>query len=398
MQYLFLLGRDTKLSKLEIATYFLANNIAYSVFINTDKFLILDIKHPEKISFLKVQKDLSGVTRIVKIYYSSKQVDSKILDKLDVDYDKKLNYTISTIDVDKEIRSDIELLLKQKFKEERIKAIYKKPVSHSKKRSEKNYITNPDNFYSWKIDQTGFEFFAIFVNDIYYFGITVSCFNPKINKFKDTKRPKIKEKYNTSFRIAGIMINLLGAPKKSVIADPFCGTGTFLIEGLIKDYAVIGVDVDHDMIYCSKKNIEWAIKEFKIKNSSFKVLQGSSGKVKFRADNCVFEPYMGPFLKKIPSKEKSLKIVKELNEVYFDVFKNLYSNLNKHAKIVCILPEFKTFDNQTIRISQRSYLENGFRVYDVSKINPELDLINPISYSTPSGSRINRYIYILEKE
>ena len=269
MLYLFLLGRDFRLSKLELATYFSTNNIDYSLIINTDKYLILDLKSFEKLNFSKIQTDLSGITRIVKIYHSSDSLDSKIISSFDVYYDKKLNYTISTIDVENDVRSDLELLFKQKFKEEKVKAIYKKPVSHSKKKSEKNYVTNPDNYYSWKINENGFEFFTVFYNNKYYFGITVSCFNPKINKLKDTKRPSIKEKHNTSFRLAGIMINLLGA-KKAKIVDPFCGTGTFLIEGLIKGYDVIGIDKDKDMIYSSKKNVDWAIKQFKIKkNNSF---------------------------------------------------------------------------------------------------------------------------------
>ena len=396
MLYLFLLGRDFRLSKLELATYFSTNNIDYSLIINTDKYLILDLKSFEKLNFSKIQTDLSGITRIVKIYHSSDSLDSKIISSFDVYYDKKLNYTISTIDVENDVRSDLELLFKQKFKEEKVKAIYKKPVSHSKKKSEKNYVTNPDNYYSWKINENGFEFFTVFYNNQYYFGITVSCFNPKINKLKDTKRPSIKEKHNTSFRLAGIMINLLGA-KKAKIVDPFCGTGTFLIEGLIKGYDVIGIDKDKDMIYSSKKNVDWAIKQFKIKKNNYKLIQGNSAKVDYKADFAVFEPYMGPFLKKLPSKERSLKITKELNKLYFEVFNNLNKSLNNSAKIVCVLPEFKTFDDQKIKISSKVFLENGFRLFDVSKLNKDLDLINPIPYTTPSGSRINRHIYILEK-
>ena len=81
--------------------------------------------------------------------------------------------------------------------------------------------------------------------------------------------------YNTSFRLVSIMINLLGQPKGKTIVDPFCGTGTFLIEGLIKNFNVVGIDNSKEMIEASNKNVSWAIKEFKL-SSRYKIIQGST--------------------------------------------------------------------------------------------------------------------------
>lgn len=127
-------------------------------------------------------------------------------------------------------------------------------------------------------------------------------------------------------------------------------------------------------------------------------MQGNSAKTKFSADACVFEPYMGPFLKKALNLEKAKTIVKELNGIYYDVFLNLNSNLPKKVRVVCILPDFKTYDNKVISIDRRVYERNGFSLVDVSSLNPKLELQNPIAYATPSGSKINRKIYILEKK
>ncbi|MFA5745495.1 MAG: DNA methyltransferase [archaeon] len=395
--YLFLLGRDKDLSKLEIAIYLQKNKIAYSIIANSDKFLILDLDKKET-ELVNLTKELGGLVRVCKIYLSSQKITREVIDKLNFDSPKKFNYTISSIDIEVSELDSIEQLLKQCFKEEKVKAVYKKPVGHSEKRSKetKNYIANPDNYYSWRIEN-GLEVFVVKSNNKYYFARTISCFNPKDNVFKDKNRPSIKEKYNTSFRMVSIMIDLLGLDKGKTIIDPFCGTGTFLIEGMIKGYNVVGIDVDEQMVDSSNKNVSWAIKEFKLKKTH-KIIRGSSAETKFIADAAVFEPYMGPFLKKAITLDKARNIVKELNDVYFGVFSNLSRLLPYKARVVCILPEFKTFDNKVIPVNRAVYERSGFEVVDVSKIDANMELRNPISYSTPSGSMINRKIYILEKK
>lgn len=396
--YLFLLGRDKDLSKLEIAVYLHKHNISYSVIANSEKYLILDFNKDH--NFEGLTKELGGLVRVSKVYLDTSKIKSnkEIINKLDFDSPKKFNYTISTIDVSEEELEIVEDMLKQAFKQERSKAVYKKPVTHSKKKSKENinYIANPDNYFSWKIND-GLELFVVKFDNKFYFAKTMSCFNPKDNIFKDKNRPVIKEMYNTSFRLVSIMINLLGQSKGKTIVDPFCGTGTFLIEGLIKNFNVVGIDNSKEMIEASNKNVSWAIKEFKL-SGRHKLIQGDSTKTRFSADACVFEPYMGPFLKKALNIDKARTIVKELNGIYYDVFTNLNNNLLKNARVVCILPDFKTYDNKIISINRGVYERNGFSLVDVSALNPKLELQNPIAYTTPSGSMINRKIYILEKK
>lgn len=394
--YLFLLGRDKDLSKLELAIYLQKNNIPYSIISNSEKYLILDIKNKEK-EFANLTHNLGGIVRVCKIYTSSPKITRELIDKLDFDTPKKFNYTISSIDVNHKEIETIEQLLKQSFKEEKIKAVYKKPINHSEKKSHlnTNYIANPDNYYSWRIEN-GLELFIVKSSNTYYFARTISCFNPKQNIIKDKGRPAIKEMYNTSFRLVSIMIDLLGLEKGKTIVDPFCGTGTFLIEGLIKGYNVVGIDVDGEMVESSNKNVSWAVKEFKLKGSH-KIIKGSSATSKFQADASVFEPYMGPFLRKAINIDKARVTVKELNDIYFQVFENLSKHLSRKSRVVCILPELKTYDNKVVPINWAVYERNGFSLVDVSKIDGDLGLKNPINYSAPGGSMINRKIYLLEK-
>jgi len=98
-------------------------------------------------------------------------------------------------------------------------------------------------------------------------------------------------------------------------------------------------------------------------------------------------------LDKLPNHVKAKNIVSSLSKLYYDIFKNLNKNLKSKSKIVCVLPEIRTYDDKLFNISNSVFLKNSFQLVDTTKY----DITNPISYNTPSGSKINRYIYILEK-
>lgn len=394
--YLFLLGRDAALSTLEIATYFKMQNISYSLIVQTEKYLIFDFKKVP--SFKKMLSVLGGTTRIVKIlktYKTSEDFNSDFLDFIDYK-ENKFNFSFSAVDVSSDLRDEMEFLLKDYFKKEKIKAVYKKPRKHSEK--EKNYIVNPDNYFSWGIDKKGFELFIVDYKNTIYVGQTLECFNSSDFKFKDKNRPLKKELYATSFRLVRIMLNLLGLKQNSTIYDPFCGTGTFLMEGLFLGYNVIGSDKNTEMCKISKDNCSWVQKTFKNTQNDFKIVNRQSDQVNFKADGVCFEPYMGPFLNNLPNDFRAKKIISNLNELYFKIFENLSNNLKKNSKIVCVLPQIKTFEKNIYNINQKVFLDNGFRFVETSKISNELNLENPIFYSTPNNkSKINRFICVFEK-
>ncbi|HRT03325.1 MAG TPA: DNA methyltransferase [Candidatus Diapherotrites archaeon] len=384
--YLFLLGRDSDLSKLEISVYFKANDINYQIVENHYKYLLIDFK--QEINLNKIILELGGITRIAQTFFVSENVSPSFLSKFDFEFYTNFNFSVSSIDLNNNEIEQIIYILKQHFKQEKVKAVYKKPKSEN--------IVSPDDFFSWKLNNNGFELVIVKAHGKYYFSKSLFCFDSKLNVFKDTKRPSIKQLYSTSFRLSQIMINILGLKKGKTILDPFCGAGTFLIQGLCLGYNVIGIDKDTEMCKTAKDNVLWAIKQFNLKNS-FKIINGDATSLNITADGVVFEPYMGPFLNKLPSSGTAKAILKQLNSLYFDLFKNLSNNLKTGTRIVCILPEFKTNNNKIYGIYKNVYEKNNFGLVNVSEINKDLDLKNPIFYTTPSGTKINRYIYVLEK-
>ena len=68
------------------------------------------------------------------------------------------------------------------------------------------------------------------------------------------------------------MINLLGLKKGQTLCDPFCGTGTTLLESESMGINAIGIDFDEKMYNMTKENLELNNYKSKILKSDFQEL------------------------------------------------------------------------------------------------------------------------------
>ncbi|MBU2420133.1 MAG: hypothetical protein KJ791_00755, partial [Nanoarchaeota archaeon] len=110
---------------------------------------------------------------------------------------------------------------------------------------------------------------------------------------------------------------------------------------------------------------------------------------KKKVDIVVTEPYLGPFLKDLPSFGEAKKVAKELEMLYSDYFNRVSDFVKK--RMVIIVPSFITKERKTVKFDfEKIARENGFKI--------EMDPIeSPICYSERK-TRINRYIYVLNKK
>jgi tRNA (guanine10-N2)-dimethyltransferase len=71
------------------------------------------------------------------------------------------------------------------------------------------------------------------------------------------KRPKkiIKSPFELNSNLSRAIVNLSGLNEDEVLCDPFCGTGTILLEAESMGIRSIGIDFDKKMCEVSKKNL-----------------------------------------------------------------------------------------------------------------------------------------------
>ncbi len=131
-------------------------------------------------------------------------------------------------------------------------------------------------------------------------------------------------------KVGRMMVNIAMSSEQGTVLDPFCGTGTILMEAATLGYKIIGSDINQRQIEKTKKNLEWAAQNFKFQISNFKLHCWDATRISekvFRVDAIVTEPDLGPR----PNLEK----------LYLDCLANWIKVIKPGGKIVIALPFVK---------------------------------------------------------
>lgn len=130
------------------------------------------------------------------------------------------------------------------------------------------------------------------------------------------------------------------------LIDPFCGTGTILIEALNLGHQVYGADLDEQAVWGSRQNLDWFSNEYHLPRQNFAeqifladVGQLNPEKVGEKFDLLVTEPFLG---RQTPKEEELANIFKGLSKLYLGAFNNFSKILNPGAKIAIIFPKVVT--------------------------------------------------------
>ncbi|MFH1376403.1 MAG: DNA methyltransferase [Candidatus Woesearchaeota archaeon] len=368
--YVFVLGRDPELSFLELISYFKVNNINYELKKCNDEIAVFSL---DKFDYSKAISRLGGIIKIGLVVSEENFDDINVYDGTK----NKLNYCIGVYGKSK-LFEKFEDYLKKWFKENKIKANRKKKekLSFDPRDMNKNILE-----------------FILFDNCV---SKTVAVSNPSEYKKRDDERPYNDFVKSISIRLAKILINLSQAKENSILLDPFCGMGIILQEALLMNINVFGVELEKDTSKSALKNIKFTVDKYKI-NKRFKIYNNDVVNInkifkKNSIDCVVSEPFLGPYLKKIPTREEALKIISNLNELYSKFFNSLKDVLKKNGKVAIIFPMFKTKSGRVKIDFDELFRKTGFKIV---KLCDNIKL--PIMYKKDK-SIIDREIYVLERD
>lgn len=200
-------------------------------------------------------------------------------------------------------------------------------------------------------------------------------------------------------KLARMMVNFAGL-KDGTIWDPFCGSGTILMEAAVLGYNFLGSDIDENALYYSEENIKWLNKQGYLGNVVYElfkldVTDPDKEVIKelknTKIDAIVCEPFMGPPQKDIVSKDRAEQLLNSVKELYLSLFKVLDEDIGvRGSKMVLIIPSYKTNDGW-----------KTFSIYDVISnrwelLNSELSPNKDLKWGR-KNSIITRNIYILQR-
>ncbi|PJA47480.1 hypothetical protein CO172_01205 [Candidatus Uhrbacteria bacterium CG_4_9_14_3_um_filter_36_7] len=208
-------------------------------------------------------------------------------------------------------------------------------------------------------------------------------------------------------KLARLMVNLTGKnPTNSTLLDPFCGSGTVLMEaGLLGYQKIIGSDIAVKAIQDTKKNLDWLWQNnptTKIQTTLFvEGAQTLSKKLHEPVDCIVTETYLGPPQTGQKTRKQMEQIKKDLLDLYEKTFRSLVSLLKNDGVMVVAFPVFQQ-NHERFFLPIKSLLESaGLSIHDPLPTN----IPNFFQKKTPSGGllyeregqRVAREIFIFKK-
>lgn len=320
-RYLFWLGREPLLSTSELEAIFSAINKSYTASAKHKQLLLVETQ--TELDTTQLMRQLGGVVKIAKQLRGQKQSLTPA------------NYLAQTQPEGKIIFSTndrkLALAIKKELKRRGRAARYIEP---------KNTATILHNHLVEKqADLT------IFDHELY----VTSAIQP-IAEFsrRDYDRPgRDAASGLLPPKLAKIMINLAGVSENATLLDPFCGSGTILMEAALMGYKnLIGSDISQLALKDTKNNLDWLQQNFQLPAINYQLIRASADQLEDRLPKrsvhaIVTEPYLGKPLTGAESEQFLKKQANELARLYTSAFQSFYKILKPAGMVVFIIPAFR---------------------------------------------------------
>lgn len=225
--------------------------------------------------------------------------------------------------------------------------------------------------------ESGGEFCLLATDTTIILGRTSTVQNFKAWSDRDFGRPARDSRSGMlPPKLARMMINLTGVdPISSTILDPFCGSGTVLMEATLMGFKkIIGSDVSEKAVADSKINTDWLYKQKFLspitKNSDIELFVSKAEKLDEKIQQpvnvIVAETYLGP-PRRNNERAQMEKMISELMMMYKTSLQSLATILKPGGIMVIAFPAF-VIKNDVIRLPLKKMIESVGLMFDQSWI------------------------------
>jgi tRNA G10 N-methylase Trm11 len=242
------------------------------------------------------------------------------------------------------------------------------------------------------------DFVVIQSDDGFRSGIT--SFVPETKQFqiRSNERPVISSDISMSSRLAKVLLNVSGVHKGETVLDPFCGSGTILLEALLAGVRCIGIDRDPVRIRNATRNVEWLSKEQHMTEQLYSLKVGDATKLEAimagtTVDAVVSEPIFLPKIEYTPSLDKARKLIRNSSRLYSESLYSIAKIVKKGGLVVLVVPSLRTAAGRDVSVIFENVEEVGLRPFQTTIHHFEF----PIRISNERTRWVRRLIYVLER-
>ncbi len=388
--YAFELGRETQISLTELNTILKTtpeeNNNAIALYELPDT-------HPLSKTPQEFQNRLGGTIKCIKIL---KRQDLANFDKNQVHESLEEILTSRFENEEGKIPFAINFYGLKKFHQLSIKKTlifskkFLKKLGFNSRFTNKNFKNvNSATVYKAQLIEKGIDLSFIKFQETLYIGKTIAIQDLDQYSKRDFDKPIRDAKIGMlPPKLAQILINLAG--ESETILDPFCGTGTILMEGLLMNKKVIGSDHNPRMVEASETNCQWLTRHFDTK-SEYQIFEADARFLKLKKDlgkidAVVTEGYLGETFDHSPSSQEIEKNFRVLANLHFNWLSNVVNLINSGSKVVTCVAGYQV-GKKIIHLPDFEKIAklSGFTI------------LNQLTYKR-SDQNVVRDIYTLEKK
>ncbi|MDF1538234.1 MAG: DNA methyltransferase [Candidatus Thorarchaeota archaeon] len=253
------------------------------------------------------------------------------------------------------------------------------------------------------------EILAVFTESSVYLARTIAVYDSMLQQYRDESRPFISAEISTSPKVCRTLLTLAGAKPGDTILDPFCGSGTLLMEAALQDMNCIGIDIDGNAVSGTQRNLIWLGKDLGV-HINFSIQKGDAREadkiVHSQVDAVAFEPHLGPLFRKRQNWDEAERIIVELTLLYRATLKAIGKILRPDGRIAMTIPVILTHKGD-ISIDIKQMLKGTeFEVYkllphhvfskiDMSKREIDINTNRTILPERKRGQIVQRAVVML---
>lgn len=223
-------------------------------------------------------------------------------------------------------------------------------------------------------------------------GVTKATIPSREFQERDLQRPYQDSMISLSPRIARMLVNLTMVGKEETLLDPFCGTGTILMEAACMGINIIGLDKDTGKIKGAIANIDWLRHQSKIPRhvrTEFSQADIKNMRILGRGsiDGIATEPILLPPLERFLPEDDAKEILTNSFKIYREFLKSAEHVLKSRAKIATVIPYVRLSTGKKAGFGIKQLLEGidlqivsieGFSFPIIAKYTPDQKVIRGV--------------------
>lgn len=141
-------------------------------------------------------------------------------------------------------------------------------------------------------------------------------------------------------KLAQTLINLANTQPGNNLLDPFCGTGTVLMEAHLIGINAYGSDISPEMVEATRVNLSWLTKGKTKPTWDVELADATIHDWPQNIDSVAGETFLGPALRSLPEDNVLAGVIEEVDDIHRRFLQNIASQLKSGTRLALAVPSW----------------------------------------------------------